>query len=192
VLDFTVTNRPQCKKSNAEVFEKILVLKPQAMILAANWQLYDGSHDEGGKPWESLPEAALLTTLARLKQAGVERITLVGQLPVFEKSQPKVAIRTFVKDRTQRTRRWLAKGLYEVDRRIERAAAQAGVSFLSPMQALCTSDGCLISTSASTLTPLAWDDAHLTTDGAVYLMNQFNASGALPWSGSIAHPVQTN
>jgi hypothetical protein len=48
-----------------------------------------------------------------------------------------------------------------------------------PIGLLCDADGCLISTSRTKLTPLAWDYCHLTEDGSVFLVDAALDSGEL-------------
>jgi len=57
-----------------------------------------------------------------------------------------------------------------MDHWVHDIANTSNVDFLSPIETLCNDSGCLISTSLEKFIPLAWDDTHMTTDGAEFFI----------------------
>jgi hypothetical protein len=51
-------------------------------------------------------------------------------------------------------------------------AASEGVQYVSILDALCNSEGCLTHTPASRADLLIWDNGHLTTDGAKFVVEK--------------------
>jgi peptidoglycan/LPS O-acetylase OafA/YrhL len=164
VIGFVVDARPRCQSINQSVAEKIKLLKPHTVIIAAFWYLYNGH--EG---YSELDFAKLAATVEYLKQQHIQNIIIVGQLPIFSIDQPKVANRVFVSNKTDRTFYRFNSAAVPVNEKIRSFAIENGVSFLSPMDVLCNSDGCLISTMRTKLVPLAWDYGHLTRAGAEFV-----------------------
>jgi lysophospholipase L1-like esterase len=62
---------------------------------------------------------------------------------------------------------------YHATDAVLRAISEAEhVRFISIFDALCNDDGCLTHTSASLSELLAWDDGHLTAEGAAYVVGK--------------------
>ena len=170
VLNFDVDNRAGCKSYNTEVLNKIRIAKPDTVILAGYWLLYDGKHYKNRILWNRLSDEKLSDTLLVLKSFGIRNVVVIGQLPTFSQSQTKIGRHTFVQDVKNRT---FSDYIYEsntMDNRIRNIAKNNNITFISPIDTLCNNDGCLISTSLKKFTPLAWDYGHLTTDGSEYFI----------------------
>ncbi len=166
VVGFSEDGRAKCRDINQYVMQRIKALRPDTVIMAANWEMYDGS----GK-WKRLDYDKLKSTIQMLRSLEVPHIVLVGQLPCFETRQPKVGAQVFVPGRVDRTYLHFNPDSSQANRQIGAFAKEHGVGFVSPIDLLCNADGCLISTSATKLTPLAWDYCHLTEDGSVFLID---------------------
>lgn len=175
VLDFSVDNRPDCLRMNAETLARVAKQPPDLVLLVGHWSIYDG---KGG--WSLLADAQLAATIAQLKAAGVRRIVVAGHLPTFKGGKPSIARNFFVAGKADRTYVGFNKEIVEADQRIAGVARQAGVGYFSPLELLCNDQGCLISTSPDRFVPLAWDSSHLTAAGADYLVRRALDSGALP------------
>lgn len=181
VLEFSPDGRKVCPEINSYVFEMVRNIKPDTVILAANWLMYSGK-----EKINLLDYTYLGSTIRRLREASVENIVLVGQLPVFQSAQPKVGKRIFRQDQTDRTFVNMDMRSFDSNDEIKAYAGKLGTGFVSPMELLCNSDGCLISVSRSALVPLAWDTAHLTGHGSALLVDMAIKQGQiiLPVSGS--------
>jgi peptidoglycan/LPS O-acetylase OafA/YrhL len=171
VINFDVDNRKDCRALNDYVFEKIKTNKVDTVILAAYWLMYDGKHDEFGKPWNYLSEEKLASTIQLLKAAGVKNITLIGQLPTYRYSQLAIGAYKFEKGLNNRTNYALIQESELADKKMRHFAKNNNLGFVSPFDILCNNSGCLISTSLDNFIPLAWDYGHLTTVGSEYLID---------------------
>ncbi len=170
VIGFEMAKRPHCREINDENLRLIAASPPDVVILSANWTLYDG----GG--WEKLAPEALARTATLLRQAGVGRVVLLGQMPRWQISQPTALLTQWRDTGTLPTRndRYLHPGSWPADALVRRAAAESGVSFVSPMSHLCEPPGCMLTLQADGKTyPVAWDEAHLTGQAAIALARQW-------------------
>ena len=170
MIGFEISKRPHCRAINDDNLRLITETKPDTVVLAANWTLYDG----GG--WERLDPAALTRTAALLRAAGVRRVVVIGQLPRWQISQPTALLTQWRETGTLPTRndRSLSPSAWPADRAVGAAAAAAGVRFISPMSHLCDATGCQLTVSSGgTIYPVAWDDAHLTGQASLALARQW-------------------
>ena len=170
-IEFEMDNRPECKWLNNYVLEKIKTTKPDTVVLSGYWLLYDGKHSfKKGMPWNYMPKERLVNTISILKSIGIKNIVVIGQLPAFHLTQIKVGAEHFIAGEKNRTFFAYVIKSIAMDRWVRDIANSNDVEFLSPIETLCDDSGCLISTSLEKFIPLAWDDTHMTTDGAEYFI----------------------
>lgn len=67
----------------------------------------------------------------------------------------------------------LVPNVFELDRLMTQFANHENVNYLSPINILCDSQGCLVRTSDEGNTITAWDSEHLTNEGSQYLVSRF-------------------
>jgi len=163
---YSPDGREVCPDINRYVFSVAEALRPDTVILAANWLMYDGNKKATRDVYERLK-----ATVGQLRAIPVRNIVVVGQLPVFESAQPKVAKKVFRPNRQDRTFTNLDRKSFDTNARLKAFAEGNAIRFVSPMDLLCNGEGCLISDSASELNPLAWDTAHLTGHGSELLID---------------------
>ena len=170
ILGFVKYDRPNCKKINDDLFTWIASTKPNKVVLAAWWTDYD---------WQKVE-----ATIAKLKQAGVSSVDLIGPLPQWSEHLPNIVMKAFKADPLHRIPDYLSLGLkpqfLELDIKMKDIAQRQGVHYFSPAQYLCKPQGCLavlIDPNApnpnAQLTYSAFDLAHLTSPASRYLVAQF-------------------
>lgn len=171
ILGFVKYDRPQCKKINDDLFAWIASTKPNKVVLAAWWGDYD---------WQKVE-----ATIAKLKQAGVAQVDLVGPLPQWSEHLPNIVMKAFKADPLRRMPNYLNRGLrtadfVQLDGQMAAIAKRQGIAYFSPRQYLCNEAGCLAVlltsetlSSAKTYTYTAFDLAHLTSAASRYLVGQF-------------------
>lgn len=175
VMQYTVSGCPpilrfrnerrSCEATSDAVIERLKSLRPDAVVLAARWELYDGT---GG--WGAAEDRAIGETITALKGIG-SRIVVVGQFPVWTADAPKILARHYRSHRIRqepREKRYLNKKVYPTDDRIKTLAAASGASFVSPLATFCNETGCLLSVPSSKGEPTAWDDGHMTILASEY------------------------
>ena len=173
-----IDKRKNCMAVNGVVLDKIKTLKPGTVMLAANWLRYDRKNSN----WTQLDLGKLHATIAALKDVGIAHIVLVGQLPTYKIDQPMVGSRVFKADVVDRTLRSLNLQAFAMNETMRQFARENGVDFMSPMDALCNEQGCLISASSHELVPTSFDYGHLTGAGSRFLLERTLSAGqiALP------------
>ncbi|HEY6456404.1 MAG TPA: acyltransferase family protein [Steroidobacteraceae bacterium] len=168
ILEHTFARRIACRPFNDAAFARIKALKPDIVVLEATWWWYSDASPEADR----LNLAALQATVRRLSLAGVSRVVVFGVLPQWEIAQPKVGMKLWVDTRSlpERTNAYLVAESERMDSLVREAVSTTRAVFVSPIDALCTERGCLLTTNRSTWTPVAWDAAHLTDAGSDYLI----------------------
>lgn len=171
VLDFFIANRPGCDHINKFVYGEIKRLKPDTLVLAGYWSMYNG--DPIGR-WESLDTKKLSKTIQRVKELGIRNIILVGHLPIYTGRQSDMLKRRHLWDKVEtRTYRKFNRSAILYDDKIRDVAKLSGINFVSPLAILCDSLGCLIAENSDDIKPFSFDYGHLTEIGSEFLVSKF-------------------
>jgi len=171
ILDFFIRNRKECINSNNYVFNQIKRLKPDVLVLGANWEMYDGSPES---KWEKLDGEKFISTLRRVKEAGVKNIVVIGQLPIYSTNQADLLKRKFLWTKVDTvTYKNFKPSAITADSNIRDLSLRSSVKFISPLDLLCQTSGCAISIPGDKITPLSYDYGHLTAVGSEYLVSKF-------------------
>lgn len=178
VLGFSPGDTQVCPEINRYVYGMAMRIRPDTVILAANWSMYSGRKKTNRLVYDGLEE-----TIHQLRNIPVKNIVLVGQLPVYESKQLKIGKKIFEPNKVDRTLIGLDMGSFDTNHVVKSFAHANGVKFVSPMDLLCSENGCLVSASESELLPLAWDSAHLTGHGSRLLIDLAIRSGQLELPG---------
>jgi hypothetical protein len=153
-------------------------LLPDVVILEAHWALYSGANG-----WPEFDIATLRGTIEALQAMGIHRIVVMGSLPTWKIYQPRIAFELWRQEGVirDRTAKFLDAAPFTADRLVRSAVLGTKATFISPIDLLCESGACLISTDPHIATPVAWDNDHLTLAGSAFLAEQaFNSVLALP------------
>lgn len=176
IMEFNGGEKKDCVRLNEFTMNRIRELKPETLVMAGYWSLYDGS-----KSWQKLDTDKLAATIDMVKQAGVKHIVLVGSLPVYTVSQPEMLKRAHVWSKIEtRTFRNFNQAAFSTDDQIRTVAEHAGIKFIDPLAYLCDKQGCMLSLATDKAVPLAYDYGHLTTAGSEYLVTQFFQHNDIP------------
>lgn len=161
---------PRCALTNATVLERIAAERPATVVLAGYWSKY-------GTDAASLHEVVtgLRQTVAHLHALGVGQVVVFGNLPAWRIAQPRLLMRHW--NRTHAlpdyTDEQLDPSALAADQAVQRALADTGVTFVSPIAALCNADGCLASTQDhGVFHPTSFDESHLTVQGSQALIER--------------------
>jgi hypothetical protein len=168
ILGYGLARHPTCKTFNDAALQKIQSLHPDVVVMEGAWWWYVA----GFTGWDKLDPAALQATVKQLQSLGVRRVVVFGNLPIWRMPQPRVSVKLWLDNHTlpERTDRYLNTASTRADRTVRDAIATTGALFVSPIDVLCDERGCLLTTDRSHWTPLAWDAAHLTEAGSIYLI----------------------
>lgn len=163
IIQMDKVSRPSCREINDQTLDLIAKLHPQHVVLAGNWR---------DNPWADLSK-----TIKSLKALGIPNIDLVGPVPAWVNNLPKQIFLYCKKnvpcDIPVRMQMGLVPNVFELDRLMTRFANRENVNYLSPINVLCDSQGCLVRTGDAGNTITAWDSEHLTDEGSRYLVSRF-------------------
>jgi hypothetical protein len=160
---------PICDAANDFVMTKVRSLKPSVVVLFALWENYLGTEqDDPGMQ-------KLLATVAALKQAGVERVIVMGPAPEWHNTMPADLFRDAVnahKDvlpaRTYHL--MILDAVSGMDAALrQHLASFKGVSYFSVFDLLCDKTGCLTSVDGQPDGLTAYDYGHMPTVAATYV-----------------------
>lgn len=162
ILGEEIKTRPQCKKINDYIGERVKELRPSRVFLYANWDAYA----------DQKPSTNLIRTIDFVRSASPSsKIILVGGTPQFKPSLPTYM---FLKHKNLELNEALPTYLYgalsAIDDQFKIFADSNKIDFFSPINFLCEQDLCKITaTYEDKVMPIIWDYGHLTAAGAVSL-----------------------
>jgi peptidoglycan/LPS O-acetylase OafA/YrhL len=165
LLTVNISIVPLCRQTNDEIFSRIVALKPDWVILSAQWFLLNQFHID----WSSLNN-----TIAALKSVGVGRVLVVGPVPIWRGGLPECLQQYYVRHRLVPFRMKYGSLLFsELDQDLRERSRVAGAAYVSPIDLMCSSEGCVTRVGDNTDDIVAWDNVHLTAAGGTYLVDRF-------------------
>lgn len=181
MLGYTSKERVYCKENNDIVFEKVKRLSPDVVVLSAMWGLYDS--------------AQLVNTIAAIYQLGVRRVIVLGPTPHWKSLPSATVFSLWKQDPLHRTpsarldykqygfnenlesRDGQDSRVSSADQRIRKLAQQSHAEYISLMDVLCNSAGCLMRSSEQRGDSFYLDASHLNRAGSEYVVQHI--AGAL-------------
>jgi peptidoglycan/LPS O-acetylase OafA/YrhL len=158
--------RPFCQNINQYVFNQIKTLKPERLILFANWILY--------KDIDVASELAV--TLDAIKRESPNTsVEVIGGLPQWYPSLPVYMLkRDLYIDQVSTVVNLGLSAIVVLDESLSKMSASRNVRFHSALNALCTiGQACQITTQFNDKQVLTtWDYEHLTEGGSVDLVQK--------------------
>ncbi|MBZ1350135.1 acyltransferase [Alcaligenaceae bacterium LF4-65] len=165
VLSINQTWRPFCKDINRYVFEQIKTLRPERLILFANWILYKDI-DMAGE---------LAATLDAIKkELPSTAIEVIGGVPQWYPSLPVYLLkRGLYIDQISAVVNTGLSPIIELDQALATMSETRKVRFHSALDALCNRHACQVATQYQNKQVLTtWDYEHLTEGGSVNLVQK--------------------
>jgi hypothetical protein len=112
--------------------------------------------------------------MAELRMAGVRQVLIVGQVPIWEGTLPRILNEQYLRlGQVAPTRMFtgLVPESIQIDDGMRSASAEFGVPYYSLKEHLCDDQGCLTRIGDDLPDELiVFDDGHLTASGATYLL----------------------
>jgi len=161
--------RHDCKAANEFVARKVELIRPETVIMAGRWDLYDAVRGTN-----KLAASTIRATVLQLQGMGVKRVIVVGQFPLWEADVPRIRIslrKQAAGTSAASNRAFPALFPHEMDLNamVERAIEGTGATFVSPLATLCNEQGCLLVTpnGYDSISP---DPGHLTLGGSEFFV----------------------
>ena len=160
------------EKNNRAVFNDILRIKPDVVILSSAWQ----------REWGKLHQ--IESTLSTLKKSGVKKIVIIGPSPYFRDSLPRILARFWLQEGSFPM--WLnwhdkhqkIEKIIETDVELHGLSKKWGVDYVSSVAILCRGHSCLTQVDGSNI-PLYFDSNHFTVAGSEYFVEQIKKNSNL-------------
>lgn len=147
-----------CKEINDEVIAKIEKVKPEIVLLHANWSNINDLAD-------------LKNTINVLKKAGITNIVLLGPDPAWDEELPRIIFSYYRKEHKRpplRMKENNADNVRSLDIAMSDFSKTQKLRYISSLDILCNQDGCLTRTDANSINIMTMDNSHLTAQGAAY------------------------
>jgi len=171
LVNTTILPRPNCREINDFVVREVKRLKPTEIFLEANWYGYDAA--------ELDPAQRVRKTIEIIREVSPNsRVTIIGGVPQFPPSLPKLMLRTGTSlDQISYLASPLYSAVLETNEKLRQTASVEKVEFLSPLTALCSEKACQASVAFNgKIMPIIFDNAHLTEGGALLAVKRMMAA----------------
>jgi hypothetical protein len=146
--------------------------KPALVILSADWLEYSRPPRFDGMI------ADLNQTIANLNERGVP-VVLLGPAVQFRSRLPSMLMRAHLRQVDARPDDFVLPEIFDLDRNMKAALpAHEGFSYISVVDAICPARQCPLTIDGGI--PLAWDHAHLTAEGSVYVVERLALKRVIP------------
>jgi len=138
-------------------------LNPDIVVISAHWFRY--------KKIDKLVDIVRF-----LQQVGIRRIVVIGSVPVWLQSSPRLAMyRAYKADPLHRIPERLSSFTpltLDIDRRLKDIASNLGVRFISAYDVFCNDNGCLTRLGDTAKDIVQWDQTHLTPRASWYFVSR--------------------
>jgi peptidoglycan/LPS O-acetylase OafA/YrhL len=167
LLSIHIASRPNCKSINEKILLRVGELTPAKVVLHATWSSYgDGS-----------VLGAIQNTLEAIHRVSPEsQIILIGGVPHWQPDLPTVLLRMGsqldLSSVLQRENASVAKVLWADNLLKSYVSTSSHVTYLSLLSELCEVDRCISIVNEEKIEPIAWDYAHLTKSGSIFVAKQ--------------------
>jgi len=167
LLDSTFPAQAHCNDVNRAALRKMTALRPDTVLLTARWPYaalepgYDFKH--------------LASTIAAIKSAGIRHVIVVGPTPQWEKPMPLLLSRCADKEAAEDGSFFShcgnAPDTVTLDQAMRDFAMEFRVSYLSPLDELCSATGCAMVIDGTAVT--TYDMGHLSPEASRFVMKRF-------------------
>jgi peptidoglycan/LPS O-acetylase OafA/YrhL len=138
--------------------------KPDLVLLSADWLEYARPPRFAGMI------ADIRQTIERLNELGVA-VVLLGPAVQFRSRLPSMLMRARLRQAEARPEDFVLPDIFALDQNMKAALpAHEKFSYISVLDAVCPARQCPLTVDGDI--PLAWDHAHLTAEGSVYVMGK--------------------
>ena len=147
-----------CKGINDADLARIEKIKPEFVLLHANWSDINDLADLG-------------VTINLLKKAEVANIILLGPDPAWNRELPRIIFSYYRKEHRQPPLRMKTNNFavaHMLDIAMRDFATSHNIQYISSLDILCNTDGCLTRAGADSTDIMTTDASHLSPQGASY------------------------
>lgn len=157
-----------CAEKTAYVLKRVKELHPNVVLLTAHW-------------WDD-DVVAVIETIKALKALNVKEVVVIGPVPIWRWGLPATLYRAYTVNHLIPTR--MSYGLNDhvvvVDKALRDSVTKAGARYISSVDTLCNSEGCLTRVGDRPEDLTAFDYGHLTIEGSKFVTGALLATIMAP------------
>jgi hypothetical protein len=163
-------DRQRCRDISAHILEMIKAYKPDVLVVFGQYRGTElNTHYREGLPYP----AYYLQMMRVLSTSGADKIVFVGQYPNWEVALPKVLLRRFIrwgKPIPDRTFVGVEREPWEIDDALRKQDYPSNVTYVSLIDDLCNSAGCVVKVGETVKDNLiVFDRGHMTHAGSFFV-----------------------
>ncbi len=171
--EFAYLGNKFCKKNNDYIFQKIISLKPNLVLLSFSLAAISQSDLDG-----------LEDTIKLLKQEEIKEIILIGTMPLYDiyrgkekGSFKKLLLQISEKENIIPYRNKTGiSDLKQEEEALRAIAERSGARYISMLDLLCNKEGCLLRVDDNSIPQLlTYDGGHLTTAGSEFVIKKISS-----------------
>jgi len=164
---------PNCLLVNDSVFARIGSLKPSILVLSALWC----DPVNAGRNCAARAEG-LLKTIELVKEAGVQRVVVIGSAPFWKYSVPSLLLNELHHNPNNPVPGKLPQSFLEAhdDTQLRSLAQKAGAVYVPLFDDLCNKNNCVVSTGPGWQNVITYDLSHFTEHGSIFVAQRIWAS----------------
>ena len=148
-----------CNTANIVAQDYIARVKPALVILAQQ-----DSHEK----------TSLYKFGKGLLAKGVKKVLIIGPVPQWTIDLPNILVQKYwgKSERLYINHKSFRFELFETDKIMLKLVSPSGIEYISLLEVLCVDKMRCLATVDNQLTPLVWDQGHLTKQGSLYVANE--------------------
>jgi hypothetical protein len=164
---------PNCFSVNNAILDRIRLLRPNIVVLSALW--YDPAN--AGQNYAARAEG-LLKTIELVKEAGVQRVVVVGSAPFWKYGVPGLLLNEVHRNPNNPVPEQLPQAFLEAhdDTLLKSVAQKAGAVYVPLFDDLCNKNNCVVSTGPGWQNVITYDLSHFTEHGSIFVAQRIWAS----------------
>ena len=163
-FDAAAQGTAYCRDFDAQMGAWFRTRKPDLVILSADWLEYSRPPRFDGMI------ADLRQTIVKLNDLGIP-VVLLGPAVQFRSRLPSMLMRAHLRQVEPVSDDFVLPDIFPLDEKMKAALpAHEKFSYVSVLDAVCPARQCPLTIDSGI--PLAWDHAHLTAEGSVYVMQR--------------------
>jgi peptidoglycan/LPS O-acetylase OafA/YrhL len=159
--------RPFCKKINDGDLETVKKIKPDIVLLHANWTAAFPN---------KYPIEMLANTVIQLKKLGISRVIILGPVPVWGDKLSEILFSRFKADPLHRIPERIKpdqeQSMLALDQSLQVIAKKTGAEYIPSYKYFCNNEGCLDRIGDGKGSIVSADNAHLSVIASKWFVMQ--------------------
>ncbi|MFY9853362.1 MAG: SGNH hydrolase domain-containing protein, partial [Terracidiphilus sp.] len=154
---------PDCESVNDTVLDRVKTLRPDVVVLSANW-----NHAEPGLDRVALADK-LFETIESVRAAGVRRVVVLGSAPSWRESVPALLAGELRRNPDKPLPHSLPRSMLRAydDTLLKAITLKAGAVYVPIFENLCDQTSCIVTTGPGWRDLMTFDQTHFTEHGSV-------------------------